>query len=69
MDAPPPLSTPPAPPVLPPNPAVPVFGPQDATQLRQLAIGHYVVAGLMAVFSLVFVLHIVLGIAIRPATT
>jgi len=63
MDAPPPLSTPPAPPVLPPNPAVPVFGPQDATQLRQLAIGHYVVAGLMAVFSLVFILHIVLGIA------
>ena len=63
MDAPPPLSTPPAPPVLPPNPAVPVFGPQDATQLRQLAIGHYVVAGLMAVFSLIFILHIVLGIA------
>ncbi|MEG0186310.1 MAG: hypothetical protein RR704_22960 [Stenotrophomonas sp.] len=63
MDASPPLPPPLSPPVLPPNPAAPVFGPQDATQLRQLAIAHYVVAGLIAVFSLIFVLHIALGIA------
>lgn len=59
MDATPPLVPPP---VLPPNPAPPAFGAQDASHLRQLAIAHYVVAGLVAMFSLVFVLHIVLGV-------
>lgn len=54
--------TPPATPVAPPLPVAPL-GVQDAEHLRLLAIFHYVVAGLMVVFSLIFVLYIVMGIA------
>lgn len=69
MDALPPTPPPAAqPPVLQVSPAPPAFTAHDANQLRQLAIGHYVVAGLMALFSLIFVLHIVLGTAMLTGT-
>ena len=56
MDATPPLSPAPVPP---PLATVPVFSTQDADHLRMLAIAHYVVGGLIALF---FIIHIVLGI-------
>ena len=61
MDATPPLPTAPVPP---PAPAVPGLTSQDNDHLRLLSIFHYVVAGLAAVFALIFVFHIVMGIAI-----
>lgn len=54
--------TPPATPVAPPLPTA-TLGIQDVEHLRLLSIFHYVVAGLMGVFSLIFVLYIVMGIA------
>ncbi|HIE5094630.1 TPA: hypothetical protein ACXNC8_000634 [Stenotrophomonas maltophilia] len=60
MDATPPLSPAPVPP---PLAKAAVFSPQDADHLRTLSIAHYVVGGLIALFSLIFILHIVLGIA------
>lgn len=60
MDATPPVSPAPMPP---PLAAVPAFSAQDADHLRMLAIAHYVVGGLIALFSLIFILHIVIGIA------
>ncbi|HFK2949242.1 TPA: hypothetical protein ACGY8F_004245 [Stenotrophomonas maltophilia] len=59
MDATPPLSPAPVPP---PLATVPVFNAQDADHLRMLAIAHYVVGGLIVLFSLIFIIHIVLGI-------
>ncbi|MBH1641021.1 hypothetical protein JY420_05650 [Stenotrophomonas maltophilia] len=59
MDATPPLSPAPVPP---PLATVPVFSAQDADHLRMLAIAHYVVGALIALFSLIFIIHIVLGI-------
>ena len=59
MDAMPPL---PPTPVPPPTTAVPAFSPQDADHLRMLSIAHYVVGGLIALFSLIFIVHIVLGV-------
>lgn len=59
MDAMPPL--PPAP-VPPPTTAAPAFSSQDADHLRMLSIAHYVVGGLIALFSMIFIIHIVLGI-------
>ncbi len=61
MDALPPS---PAAPVPPPAPVAPVLSQQDADHLRLLSIFHYVVAGLAAVFALIFVFHIVMGIAV-----
>lgn len=58
MDASPPLSPTPVPP---PAPA-PAFSAQDADHLRMLSIAHYVVGGLIALFSMIFIVHIVLGI-------
>lgn len=58
MDATPPLSPTPVPP---PAPA-PAFSAQDADHLRMLSIAHYVVGGLIALFSMIFIVHIVLGI-------
>lgn len=60
MDATPPLSPAPLPP---PLATVPVFSAQDADHLRMLSIAHYVVGGLIALFSLIFIIHIVLGIS------
>ena len=60
MDATPPLSPAPLPP---PLATAPVFSAQDADHLRMLSIAHYVVGGLIALFSLIFILHIVLGIS------
>ncbi|HDS0950575.1 TPA: hypothetical protein QDZ34_003093 [Stenotrophomonas maltophilia] len=60
MDALPPS---PAAPVPPPAPVAPVLTQQDTDHLRLLSIFHYVVAGLAAVFALIFVIHIVMGIA------
>ncbi|MBH1552972.1 hypothetical protein I5U56_21140 [Stenotrophomonas maltophilia] len=60
MDATPPLTPTPVPPPLAPEPA---FSAQDADHLRMLSIAHYVVGGLIALFSLIFILHIVLGIS------
>lgn len=60
MDATPPS---PAVPVPPAAPVVPPLTAQDIDQLRLLSIFHYVVAGLAAVFALIFVMHIVMGIA------
>ena len=60
MDASPPLSPAPVPP---PLVTVPPFSAQDADHLRMLAIAHYVVGGLIVLFSLIFILHIVIGIA------
>jgi len=60
MDATPPLPTAPVPP---PAPAVPGLTSQDNDHLGLLSIFHYVVAGLAAVFALIFVFHIVMGIA------
>ncbi|WP_295570265.1 hypothetical protein [Stenotrophomonas maltophilia] len=60
MDATPPVSPAPMPPPLAP---APVFSAQDADHLRMLSIAHYVVGGLIALFSLIFILHIVIGIA------
>jgi predicted membrane channel-forming protein YqfA (hemolysin III family) len=37
---------------------------QDTEQLRQLSIFHYVVAGILGVFSLIPILHVIIGIAI-----
>ncbi len=48
-------------PPLPPPVAVPTA--DDLSQLRLLAIFHYVVAGLTALFSLIPVIHLTLGIA------
>ncbi|HCR33007.1 MAG TPA: hypothetical protein DIV57_06510 [Stenotrophomonas sp.] len=60
MDATPPLS---AAPVPPPAPVAPALTAQDIDHLRLLSIFHYVVAGLAAVFGLIFCMHIVMGIA------
>ncbi|HDS1219436.1 hypothetical protein ABE583_09810 [Stenotrophomonas sp. TWI143] len=60
MDAMPPS---PSNPVPPPLLTAPVFGPQDASHLRALSIGHYVVGALIALFSLIFIIHIVLGVS------
>ncbi|HIE1101191.1 MULTISPECIES: hypothetical protein [Stenotrophomonas] len=60
MDATPPLTPTPVPPPLAP---VPAFSAQDADHLRMLSIAHYVVGGLIALFSLIFIIHIVLGIS------
>ncbi|HDS1652263.1 TPA: hypothetical protein QEL76_000132 [Stenotrophomonas maltophilia] len=60
MDATPPLSPAPVPP---PLATAPVFSTQDADHLRMLSIAHYVVGGLIALFSLIFIIHIVLGIS------
>lgn len=65
MDATPPLPTAPVPP---PAPAVPVLTSQNNDHLRLLSIFHYVVAGLAAVFALIFVFHIVMGIAMLNGT-
>ena len=54
-------ATPPLPPV---TPSVPPLTPQDSDQLRMLAIGHYVVAAITGLFSLIFILHVVMGLAI-----
>lgn len=59
MDATPPQSPTPVPP---PLATAPAFSAQDADHLRLLSIGHYVVGALMALFSLIFIIHIVLGI-------
>ncbi|WP_049455801.1 hypothetical protein [Stenotrophomonas maltophilia] len=56
-------ATPPVSPAPPPLATVPVFSAQDADHLRMLSIAHYVVGGLIALFSLIFILHIVLGIS------
>jgi len=48
--------------VPPPTTAVPAFSSQDADHLRMLSIAHYVVGGLIALFSMIFIIHIVLGI-------
>ncbi|WP_343541814.1 hypothetical protein [Stenotrophomonas pavanii] len=61
MDATPPVLPAPAP-VPPPLATVPAFSVQDADHLRMLAIAHYVVGGLIALFSLIFIVHIVLGV-------
>ncbi len=58
MDATPPL--PPAP--VPPATTAPVFSPPDADHLRMLSIAPYVGGGRFARFSLIFIVHIVLGI-------
>ncbi|WMJ68133.1 hypothetical protein [Stenotrophomonas sp. 24(2023)] len=65
MDATPPL---PAAPVPPPAPVAPPLTPQDIDHLRLLSIFHYVVAGLAAVFALIFVIHIVMGAAMLTGT-
>ncbi|WP_445392618.1 hypothetical protein ACUDTH_03720 [Stenotrophomonas pavanii] len=62
MDAMPPVSPAPAP-VPPPLATVPAFSVQDADHLRMLAIAHYVVGGLIVLFSMIFIVHIVIGIA------
>ncbi|MDV9042458.1 hypothetical protein [Stenotrophomonas sp. RAC2] len=59
MDATPPL--PPAP--VPPLATAAAFSAQDADHLRMLSIAHYVVGALIALFSMIFILHIVLGIS------
>ncbi|HEL2979276.1 TPA: hypothetical protein UMB92_002130 [Stenotrophomonas maltophilia] len=59
MDAMPPL---PPTPVPPPLATAPVFSAQDADHLRTLSIAHYVVGALIAMFSMIFIIHIVLGI-------
>ncbi|WP_414555868.1 hypothetical protein [Stenotrophomonas forensis] len=56
-------ATPPVSPAPPPLATVPVFSAQDADHLRMLSIAHYVVGGLIALFSLIFIIHIVLGIS------
>ncbi|WP_414613376.1 hypothetical protein [Stenotrophomonas pavanii] len=61
MDAMPPVSPAPAP-VPPPLATVPAFSVQDADHLRMLAIAHYVVGGLIVLFSMIFIVHIVLGV-------
>jgi len=62
MDAP---QTPYDAPAMPASPLPPMapLGVQDSQHLRLLSIFHYVVAGLMGLFSLIFVLYIVMGIA------
>lgn len=42
----------------------PPLSAQDADHLRLLSIFHYVVAGIMALFSLFPVIHLVMGVAI-----
>lgn len=52
---------------LPPSPVAPPAalppGAQDADHLRLLSIFHYVVGGIIALFSLLPVIHLVLGLA------
>lgn len=43
--------------------APPTLSPEDASQLRLLAIFHYVVAGLTGLFSLFPLIHVGIGIA------
>lgn len=51
------------PPPSPPPPVLPTPLPnQDADHLRMLAIGHYVVAGIGALFACFPIFHVVLGI-------
>ena len=66
MDALPPTANDLPPPA--PAPAAPVLTAEDSNHLRLLSIFHYVVAGLAAVFALIFVFHIVMGIAMLNGT-
>jgi len=61
MDA---LPSSPAAPVPPPAPVAPALSSQDIDHLRLLSIFHYVVAGLAALFGLIFCIHIVMGMAV-----
>lgn len=45
-------------------PAVPTLTAEDATHLRLLSIFHYVIGGMIAVFSLIPLIHVALGIGI-----
>ncbi|HAL23502.1 MAG TPA: hypothetical protein DCP40_12360 [Stenotrophomonas sp.] len=66
MDALPPTANDLPPPA--PAPAAPVLTAEDSNHLRLLSIFHYVVAGLAAVFALIFVFHIVMGVLMLNGT-
>jgi len=57
------VNTPPALPVMAP-PAVPASGAVDDAQLQLLAVFHYVLAGLNALFALIPGLYVAIGIAV-----
>lgn len=44
--------------------STPMLTEQDASHLRLLSIFHYVVAAMTALFSLIFIIHVVIGIGV-----
>ena len=56
--------TEPPPPFVPYATAVPAYDGRDAEHLRLLAIMHYVMGGIVAVFSSIGIIHVVIGLTV-----